>query len=92
MHRDPTHLESYLSTSKPVPEKTILGVIPNGGGGHELLRGGQAFWQRLEEEDVGASMVKIPANFPPAKTDARFALKRAFVRSASSGGRLQKKR
>tara|TARA_R110002096_G_scaffold171490_4_gene344441 strand:+ start:59806 stop:61734 length:1929 start_codon:yes stop_codon:yes gene_type:complete len=70
VHRDPLHLESYLSTSKPVPEETFLGVIPNGGGGHKLLRGGEAFWQRLEKEDVGATMVKIPANFPPAKTDA----------------------
>ncbi len=70
VHRDPIHLESYLSTSRPVPEKTILGVIPNGGGGHELLRGGQAFWQKLEEESVGATMVKIPANFPPAATNA----------------------
>ncbi len=70
VHRDPIHLESYLSTSRPVPNKTVLGIIPNGGGGHELLRGGQAFWQRLEEESVGATMVKIPANFPPAKTNA----------------------
>ncbi len=70
VHRDPIHLESYLSTSKPVPEETLLGVIPNGGGGHELLRGGEAFWQKLESEDVGATMVKIPANFPPAKTNA----------------------
>ena len=70
VHRDPIHLESYLSTSKPVPEETLLGVIPNGGGGHKLLRGGEAFWQKLESEDVGATMVKIPANFPPAKTNA----------------------
>ncbi len=70
VHRDPVHMESYLSTSRPVPTKTVLGVIPNGGGGHELLRGGQAFWQRMEEEHVGATMVKIPANFPPARTDA----------------------
>ena len=70
VHRDPIHLESYLSTSKVVPKETMLGVIPNGGGGHELLRGGQAFWQKMEQENVGATMVKIPANFPPASSDA----------------------
>ncbi len=70
VHRDPVHLESYLSTSRVEPEETIMGVIPNGGGEYELLRGGQAFWQKLEQEKVGATMVKIPANFPPARTNA----------------------
>lgn len=70
VHRDPLHLESYLSTSRVEPEEKIIGVIPNGGGEYELLRGGEAFWQRLEKENVGATMVKIPANFPPAKTNA----------------------
>jgi len=70
VHRDPVHLESYLSTSKVVPKTKTLGIFPGDSAGHELLRGGQAFWQRLEEKNVGATMVKIPANFPPARTDA----------------------
>lgn len=68
VHRDPVHLSSYLSTSRPVPPETLWGIIPWGGGGHELLRGGEAFWQRLEKRNVGATVTKIPANFPPAES------------------------
>lgn len=70
VHRDPIHLESYLSTSKPTAATTMLGFIPDDPPGHKLLRGGKAFWQVLEEEKIGATMVKIPANFPPAKSRA----------------------
>ncbi|MCP4447979.1 MAG: nucleotide pyrophosphatase [Myxococcales bacterium] len=70
VHRDPVHLESYLSTSNAVLDDSIKGSICKNVGGHELLRGGDAFWQILEEEQIGASMVKIPANYPPAKSNA----------------------
>lgn len=70
VHRDPVHMDAYLSTTRDVAPGKFFGLIPHGDAGHELLRGGKAFWQTLEEEEVGATVVKIPANFPPAQTSA----------------------
>ena len=67
VHRDPLHLEPYLSISRPGEPETILG-IPAGSGDALLLREGAAFWQLLEALNIPASIVKIPANYPPAKT------------------------
>src|SRR5205085_12325960 len=36
-----------------------------------LLRGGTAFWQVLDEHGVAATVIRMPANFPPVKTGAR---------------------
>ena len=73
VHRDPFHLQPYESIARASgPER----VIEVGGwalaldeGEVELLREGRAFWQRLEEAGVPATVVKIPANFPPAPTE-----------------------
>lgn len=71
VHRNPHSLEPYLSTSRTEPPKTWeLGSVelpvPLSAPTIELLRGGRAFWQELEDHRVPATMVKVPANFPPA--------------------------
>ncbi len=75
IHREPETYIPYLSTSKTEdPSRPIeIGdwVIPLSGGGTKLLRKGKAFWQILEENGVPATVIKIPANFPPAESDAR---------------------
>ncbi len=84
VHRDPHHLEPYLSTSRTAPPGTVLTigdwVLPLGSGGTELLRAGQAWWQALEKGVVPATVMRVPANYPPAERgDGR-------VRSESMAG------
>ena len=70
IHRDPTTLVPYLSTSKAEdPEKFFrIGKyqIPLDGGKIELLRRGTPFWEVLEENGVECTIVRMPANFPPS--------------------------
>lgn len=71
VHRDPHALGPYLSTSRTAPPETLkLGSlelpVPLSAPTIELLRAGRAFWQELEDHAVPATMVKVPANFPPA--------------------------
>lgn len=72
VHRDPRQLEPYLSTSRVIEADTTIEigskVFALGSGGVELLREGPAFWQDLERAGVPATVVRIPANFPPAKS------------------------
>jgi predicted AlkP superfamily phosphohydrolase/phosphomutase len=69
VHRDAFHLAPYLSTSKvSAPDRALeIGsfALPLGSPEVELLRGGTAFWQLLEQHGVPATVVKVPANFPP---------------------------
>lgn len=69
VHRDAFHLSPYLSTSKVTePDHTLeIGsfALPLGSPDVKLLRKGTAFWQTLEEHHVPATVVKVPANFPP---------------------------
>src|SRR5690606_35501236 len=67
VHRDPIHLEPYLSTSRNYVDSSFFGLVNDEKS--ELLRGGQAFWQLLEDDEVPAAVIKMPANFPPAPTD-----------------------
>lgn len=73
VHRDPHTLSPYLSTSRPKPAGTWkIGPWevpdPFSAPTMELLRGGQAFWQILEQHQVPATVVQVPANFPPAES------------------------
>lgn len=68
VHRDAAHLAPYLSTSQVSAARTIeLGsfALPLGSPDVTLLRSGTAFWQLLEQHGVPATVVKVPANFPP---------------------------
>jgi predicted AlkP superfamily phosphohydrolase/phosphomutase len=75
IHRTPADYIPFLSTSRVQESKLSvrLGnyVFPISGGKAELLRGGRAFWQILEDYDVPATIVQIPSNFPPAPTSQR---------------------
>ena len=44
--------------------------IPLGGGGIHTMRTGRAFWQLLAESGVPATVIRMPANFPPADCEA----------------------
>jgi predicted AlkP superfamily phosphohydrolase/phosphomutase len=73
VHRDPYALSPYLSTSRTQSAETWkLGpwLLPDpfSSAKIELLRGGRAFWQILEEHQVPATVVQVPANFPPAES------------------------
>ncbi len=75
IHRNPENYLPFLSTSLTKPStKTIkIGdyVFPMSGGGVELLRKGEAFWQILERHDIPATLYKMPSNYPPAPTKQR---------------------
>ncbi len=75
IHRDPKTFTPYLSTSRSFgPQKTMnIGkwLIPLKGGKVELLRRGPAFWTILEENDIPASLFKLPANFPVAASRSK---------------------
>jgi predicted AlkP superfamily phosphohydrolase/phosphomutase len=59
----------YTSTALPAetgPElKLGRWLIPLWGGGIELARHGEPFWQRLADQGIGTTLVRMPANFPP---------------------------
>jgi predicted AlkP superfamily phosphohydrolase/phosphomutase len=74
IHRTPSDYAPYLSTSRVTGGTSItVGnyVLPISAGKTELLRKGRAFWQILEDHGILASIVQIPANFPPAPTKQR---------------------
>ena len=68
IHRDASSFTPYLSTSRSYDSEKSLKIgswsIPLKGGHIDLLRRGPAFWNRLEEKGIAASLFKLPANFP----------------------------
>jgi predicted AlkP superfamily phosphohydrolase/phosphomutase len=69
VHRDPQTLSPYLSTSRTTEAETIeIGpwAITTTASEIELLRGGRAFWELLADRGLASTVLKIPANFPPA--------------------------
>ncbi|MBP7779601.1 MAG: alkaline phosphatase family protein [Acidobacteria bacterium] len=75
IHREPTTLESFLSTSRTVPPGRMLTLgswqFPLSAGHVDLLRGGDAFWDVLEQRGIETTIVRMPANFPPSGTATR---------------------
>ena len=68
VQRDPATLMPYLSTSEVAEPRTLkLGSlsIPLGGGEPRLLRREKPFWWFLSQAGVPATVIKIPAHFPP---------------------------
>ena len=70
VHRNPA-TRMPMSSMAEVTEPThtlAIGpyLIPLSGGGVRSLREGRAFWQLLSEQGVGARVIRMPANFPPA--------------------------
>lgn len=80
VHRDPSPPSGaavlpYLSTSRVEENERRLTLgpyaVPLGSGKSELLRHGEAFWNVLAEHGVPATILKIPANFPPEPSTQR---------------------
>jgi len=75
IHRDPaTYTPVFSAADIEEPSKTLaLGdwLLPLSGGGTVLLRKGDAFWQVLDRAGVPCTVIRVPANYPPAKTKAR---------------------
>ena len=75
IHRDPSTMEPYLSTSRVEAPKHVvkLGswVIPLSSGHTLLLRRGKAFWEFLDAHGIPATVYHMPANFPPVESKAR---------------------
>jgi len=72
VHRDPDTMVPKLSTSEAHPPDGCFRVgkyqfpTPFSGGGVQLLRHGQAFWEVLEQNGVDATIIRMPANYPPS--------------------------
>jgi predicted AlkP superfamily phosphohydrolase/phosphomutase len=75
IQRDPnTMLPEFSMARVESPAHTLsLGdwVIPLSSGKATLLRRGKAFWQILDEHGIPATVLHIPANFPPAESRSR---------------------
>jgi predicted AlkP superfamily phosphohydrolase/phosphomutase len=75
IHRDPQTYEPVFSAADVIePGRTLsLGdwQIPLSGGGARSLRRGETFWQILDRHGVPCTVIRVPANYPPAPTRAR---------------------
>ncbi len=73
--REPQSYMPYLSTSKTTEaNRTVkLGnwLITFSKAETFLLRRGKAFWEILQEEGISSTVLKVPANFPPVKSEAK---------------------
>lgn len=74
IHRDPATRLPMTSMSEVTPPSRSLRIgpylFPLTGGGVHSTRAGRAFWQILRENGVDAKVIRMPANFPPAESDA----------------------
>jgi len=75
VHREPDTMVPYPSTTSTQEAGRTLTIggwqIPLSGGSVELLRRGTAFWEVLDEHGVPATIIRMPANFPPSGSAAR---------------------
>jgi predicted AlkP superfamily phosphohydrolase/phosphomutase len=75
VHRDPTTMLPYLSTSRTEDAHRFLKFgrwqVPLDSGKVELLRRGTPFWETLKAHGVRSTIIRMPANFPPSGTADR---------------------
>jgi len=68
IHRDPSSMMPYLSTSRVISAQKTLDLfqwkIPLVAGRVENLRKGRPFWEYLADYDIPATIFKMPGNFP----------------------------
>jgi predicted AlkP superfamily phosphohydrolase/phosphomutase len=73
IHRDPATRAPISSMAEVTDPKTTLHigpyVIPLSSGTVESLRAGRTFWQVLADHGIPATVIRIPANFPPAECE-----------------------
>lgn len=69
VHRDPATHALFFSTDRTTPPRFTLPLgpyrLPVLGAHVESLRRGKAFWEGL---DIPVTIVRVPANYPPAHT------------------------
>jgi len=74
VHRNPATRMPVSSMAETTEPTRSLGIgpylIPLSGGGVRSLRAGRAFWQMLDEHGIRSSIIRMPANFPPAECEA----------------------
>jgi predicted AlkP superfamily phosphohydrolase/phosphomutase len=74
VHRNPSTRMPMSSMSEIIePSRTLtIGpyVVPLTGGGIRTMRAGRAFWQILADHHIPATVIRMPANFPPADCEA----------------------
>ncbi len=75
IRRDPFTRAPCLSTFRVTAPQRIISIgdwrLPLSCAKVELLRKGEAFWERLTDEGIPVSMVKLPVGFPPDKGKAK---------------------
>jgi predicted AlkP superfamily phosphohydrolase/phosphomutase len=73
IHRDPVTRLPLSSMAEVTDPKTTLNigpyVIPLSSGRVASLRAGRTFWQLLADRGIPATVIRIPANFPPAECE-----------------------
>jgi predicted AlkP superfamily phosphohydrolase/phosphomutase len=75
MHRDPQTYIPIFSGTLSIEAKRALKmgnlVLPVSGGEVKNMQQGPTFWQILEENDIPATIFKIPSNYPPVPSRQR---------------------
>ena len=69
IHRDPATMKIYLSTSVTSDPDFYFDLgkwhIPLNSAKTQLLRKGTPFWENLERSGIHATVIDIPADYPP---------------------------
>ncbi len=75
IHRDPNTLMPEFSMARVEAPRHSLALgdwrLPLTNGRVTLLRHGTAFWQILDEHGIPATILRMPANFPPVESGSR---------------------
>lgn len=73
VHRDPATREPITSMAEVTDPKTTIHigpyVLPLSSGTVENMRAGRTFWQVLQDHGIPATVIRIPANWPPAECE-----------------------
>ena len=74
VHRDPATRMPVSSMAEITPPKHTLELgpylVPLSSGSVTSSRAGRTFWQILEDQGIPSSVIRMPANFPPAECEA----------------------
>ena len=74
VHRDPATRMPVFSMAEISPPKHTLKIgpylIPLSSGSIATARVGRTFWQILEDHGIPSTVMRMPANFPPAECEA----------------------
>ena len=69
VHRDPSTMQPISSFAEVLPPKHELGIgpylLPISGAEVRSFRRGRTFWELLARNGVPATVVRMPANYPP---------------------------